>query len=255
MGSGWQIPQEVRFAHQTASNGMKTCYMCDNLATSREHVPPECFFPEQKDLNADYRRNLITVPACDVHNLRKSRDDEYMLGVVAFHWRNNQVAHQQSTTKIKRALKRKRGYFSLYFGEGKNQLLLLEDKKLVTGPVNIDRLNSSLEKIARGLYYRHFNRKWLNNVGIQHLSLVPVHNKDPNHPVVHALTQFVQQMRLLCLNQPKRGANPDVFYYQLVQGRFATIMLMVFYGGFEVIAVFDGSEATDRQGEAFAPED
>jgi hypothetical protein len=54
--------------------------MCEMAATSREHVPPLCIFPEMKDMQdgTDYRQNLITVPACDAHNLKKSADDEYL---------------------------------------------------------------------------------------------------------------------------------------------------------------------------------
>lgn len=37
------------------------CYMCDKPGASREHVPPRCIFPEQKDTNGkDYRKGLIT---------------------------------------------------------------------------------------------------------------------------------------------------------------------------------------------------
>lgn len=53
-----------------------TCYMCDLSATSVEHVPPKCMFPEFKDAKVDLRRKLITVPSCDDHNAKKSRDDE-----------------------------------------------------------------------------------------------------------------------------------------------------------------------------------
>lgn len=50
-----------------------TCYMCEKPATSVEHIPPKCLFPEQKDLpgGADLRKQLLTVPACDEHNLKK----------------------------------------------------------------------------------------------------------------------------------------------------------------------------------------
>ena len=58
---------------------MATCYMCDEESTSSEHVPPKCLFPEQKDLpeGVDLRKSLITVPSCDLHNSKKSNDDEY----------------------------------------------------------------------------------------------------------------------------------------------------------------------------------
>lgn len=62
-----------------------TCFACSNSATTHEHVPPACLFPETKDTdcNQDFRRNLITVPACADHNLRKSSDDEYFLWVLS----------------------------------------------------------------------------------------------------------------------------------------------------------------------------
>ena len=64
---------------------METCYACDNKAVSREHIPPKCFFPERKDFpnDKDYRRDLITVPSCIVHNLHKAYDDEYCFFVIA----------------------------------------------------------------------------------------------------------------------------------------------------------------------------
>ena len=50
----------------------ETCYYCGKPATSREHAPPRSFFPDSSKLN------LITVPSCDIHNGRKSKDDEYV---------------------------------------------------------------------------------------------------------------------------------------------------------------------------------
>ena len=32
---------------------IETCYMCDEIATSKEHVPPKCIFPEKKDIGED----------------------------------------------------------------------------------------------------------------------------------------------------------------------------------------------------------
>jgi hypothetical protein len=48
-----------------------------------EHAPPICFFPEEKDPrdNSIYRKNLIRVPSCEIHNIAKSDDDLY----AAFH--------------------------------------------------------------------------------------------------------------------------------------------------------------------------
>ncbi|AXH64146.2 MULTISPECIES: hypothetical protein [Providencia] len=49
---------------------IERCYYCGNPATTREHVPPKCFFPKGS--------NLITVPSCEIHNNDKSHIDEIM---------------------------------------------------------------------------------------------------------------------------------------------------------------------------------
>ena len=83
-----------------------SCYICSAEATSREHVPPKCLFPEYKDVpDRDFRRNLISVPSCDTHNSSKSQDDEYLLFILISHYENNAVAKEQFSTKIVRALK------------------------------------------------------------------------------------------------------------------------------------------------------
>ena len=186
----------------------------------------------------DYKKNLITVPACNEHNLSKSMDDEYILGIVAFHWRNNPVGYSQSVTKIKRALGYSKKYYDLFFGEGRHSFLVWNGQALVTSTVDIERVNASFQKIARALYFYHFKEKFLGDISIQHFSLAAVYQK--HHPLVDALTQVVHMMRLLCIEKPRNGNNPDVFYYQIAQDESpkAMIMRMVFYGGFEVLATF-----------------
>lgn len=215
----------------------RTCFICDAPATTNDHIPPKCIFPEFKDVGEDYRNNLITIPACGNHNLRTALDDEYLMGVIAFHWCNNQVAYKQSTTKIKRALQRNKRYFDLFFREGKHKLLSWNGEPLVTAPVDINRFNSIMQKIARGIYFFHFNRKWLGDVSIHPLSLVPVYGGDPG-PNAMLLTRVAQQMRSMCDSVPQHGANPEVFYYRIAHDDppMHTIMHLVFYGGFEVLA-------------------
>lgn len=82
--------------------------MCDNIATSSEHVPPKCLFPEQKDLSVDIdlRKNLLKVPSCDAHNSQKSNDDEFFLYVLCTSFQINEIGLNQYQTKIRRATKR-----------------------------------------------------------------------------------------------------------------------------------------------------
>src|SRR5690606_38612967 len=82
------------------------CYMCDEVATSVEHVPPKCLFPEIKDSGVDLRVNLITVPSCEEHNCKKSHDDEFLMVSIAGMLGNNSIGYQHYNGKIQRALRR-----------------------------------------------------------------------------------------------------------------------------------------------------
>lgn len=57
------------------SKKILTCYKCSAPATTKEHVPPRCFFPKGSGLNLQ----LTTVPSCATHNNDKSSDDQYLL--------------------------------------------------------------------------------------------------------------------------------------------------------------------------------
>ncbi len=88
------------------------CYMCNKPSTSKEHVPPKCIFPEAKDLGSEkFRENLIKVPSCDLHNMKKSKDDEYLMIVLAIIIGNNLYSLIQASTKVKRAIERRKNDF------------------------------------------------------------------------------------------------------------------------------------------------
>src|ERR1700735_2567636 len=97
-----------------------TCYICEQIATSREHVPAQSFFPEGKDaLNgADLRRNLITVPSCDAHNQNKKKDDEYLWIIISACSSLNECGHQMVRTKVRRSTERRPALVRSLFEEG-----------------------------------------------------------------------------------------------------------------------------------------
>ena len=65
------------------------CYMCDAAATSDEHVPPKCFFPERLQ-----GKRLLTVPACETHNNANATDVEYVRGILCVQYGTNATAVQ-----------------------------------------------------------------------------------------------------------------------------------------------------------------
>jgi len=84
------------------------CYYCGTDASSKEHVPPKCLFPEKKDIadGMNYRKNLITVPSCDKHNSNKCKDDEYLQLIIVHGYFNNTVGrdHFKKGKGVKSAL-------------------------------------------------------------------------------------------------------------------------------------------------------
>lgn len=168
------------------------CYMCDAAATSVEHVPPRCLFPEQKDLpsGVDLRKQLITVPSCDVHNSSKSKDDEYLLYALSMNIPNNTTASDHFSSKILRAIQRSPSVIKKF--TEKQIPVKVEDTQ--TGEIHetlalqVDRqrLENALMMIGRALYFHHFNTRWKGSVSAYPnflLALTEPNARELNEPV------------------------------------------------------------------------
>ncbi|AUD04043.1 hypothetical protein [Spirosoma pollinicola] len=142
----------------------KTCYMCNSLATSTEHVPPRCLFPEEKDFKGvNLRKNLLTVPSCDLHNIEKSQDDQFLMATLAGVVGNNIVGYIHTNTKVKRALDRKKDLVnSTIFNAKKITGKTIEGLKfpLLKGSPDINRLTKCFEYIAYGLYFIEYKKRF-----------------------------------------------------------------------------------------------
>lgn len=224
------------------------CYMCDATATSVEHVPPRCLFPEQKDLpnGADLRKQLITVPSCDVHNTSKSKDDEYLLYALSMNIPNNPTASNHFSTKVLRAIQRRPSVIRKF--TEKQIPVKVEDTE--TGKIHetlalqVDRqrLENALEMIGRALYFHHFNTSWKGNVSAYPnflLALTESNSRELNGPV-EKMAALAEEF---FLNEPRYGENQDVFSYQIAAGHspVETIMLLRFYEGSRVTLLFRNS--------------
>ena len=138
------------------------CYFCGQPGTSREHVPPLCIFPEAKDsFGKDWRTNLITVPSCEEHNLKKSKDDEFLMACVTATVGNNGAAYLQTKTKLRRAFERNdKRLLKCIISDPKNAIWKSpagSEFPIVVGQPDLPRLYRALDHVARGLYF-HVNR-------------------------------------------------------------------------------------------------
>src|SRR4051812_18866897 len=79
--------------------------MCPAEATSVEHVPPRGLFPKEKDLpvGVNLRKQLLTVPSCDLHNSEKSKEDTYLRNILVMNVPNNTTAQNHFFKAVMRS--------------------------------------------------------------------------------------------------------------------------------------------------------
>ncbi|BFM13930.1 hypothetical protein R50073_01130 [Maricurvus nonylphenolicus] len=212
----------------------ETCYMCDSVSTSVEHVPPKCLFPTHKDSGANYRVNLITVPSCEKHNGEKSRDDEFLMVSIAGIIGNNSIGYQHYNGKIQRALKRT-SYKLLDKVFLKKQMSRVGEENefldILWGTPDYTRLISCFEHIAMGIYRHHFGKRFQGELK-PYLGFL--HTNEQNLKAFKEWMQLKANKELE--NQPKYGSNQEVFYYQYtVPDKFGIYLVrLCFYDNVDV---------------------
>lgn len=221
-----------------------TCYMCDSVETSREHVPPVCFFPKAKEIGRDLRRNLITVPSCDRHNSLKSKDDEYLRAVIVMTAENNKVGQHQFFGKLLPAVARRPHAYKSFFADkgtvakGTGRALQIDRK----------RFNSCIDHLARAIFFDTFERKWQLSISIVSPNIFSGIHSDQIVP--HRPTENVVEIsRQFLGGEPIRGENPEVFKYRLrydeVDESYA--FAAIFYGRFEIYSFSSRELARSKQ--------
>jgi hypothetical protein len=124
--------------------------MCDAVAVGREHTPPLCFFPD------GYRRNLVTVPSCDNHNSKNSKDVEYIRNVIS-----TQHGTNEAGTQVFEAAKRSFDYRPSLFHRTFPELMPVQVDGSETGAFQVDlaRHRNVMKAIAYALYFHDHGRK------------------------------------------------------------------------------------------------
>ncbi|RLD26893.1 MAG: hypothetical protein DRI75_10765 [Bacteroidetes bacterium] len=225
------------------------CYMCERVATSKEHVPPLCLFPEIKDTKGiNFRKNLITVPSCDIHNSKKSDDDEFLMLSLSGLIKNNPIGNFHQLTKSNRSLKRKSKDFlekqilrnhilkKVKTTDGKFQMVSI-------GNPNTERLLKCLEHIAYGVYYQEFKERFEGEIRMV-LEFIEYHDDNMQTMKKFLKKRFAGEKEL---NKEIKGGNLLVFYYHFLEpDNFGLIgMRIVFYGTAEVYFSFKGNNAKE----------
>ena len=209
----------------------QSCYMCPSAASSSEHAPPRCIFPERKDTkeHTNYRRNLITVPSCQEHNSERSHDDEYLLFTLAGSYTSSNVGLTQFITKVRRAFEYRPSKASRFTERSAPvRLRRLEQAEWEDGLqviVQGDRIDSVLMSCARALYLHETGRKFLGPAAVlTHFTMYG--DKD----LQNNITRAFQVAESTLANDPRLGENQDVFWYKFRESDMTALFLMCFYG-------------------------
>lgn len=232
------------------------CYWCGNFATSKEHVPPKCLFPEEKDIkeifNKTYRNNLITVPSCDKHNMKKSHEDEYLMACLCGRVGNNSVSYIHNATKVKRARDRNSNMIKVDYED----ILKLGEKEFPVQMITVDnyKLVHSFESIARALYFHEQNNSFLGECKV--ISRILIHHDDKKW------SRFViRSVKMIEDEQPSwgtdiKGDNNDIFTYQFspIDGFKCQTLALTFYKSAKVYVILSSmtQEEIDKVKPRFA---
>ena len=229
------------------------CYWCGSPATSKEHIPPKCLFPEDKDLimyfKKSFRKNLIKIPSCDLHNSRKSKDDEYLLISLASLFGNNEIAFFHAYTKVIRTYIHNPKLVPV----GKNYTLNKNNMKLpITAvEVNLVRLRKSFEGIARGLFF-YENDKIFSGIFTQISTLFLIKtNIDENAKYTNS---YINKSLEILKNEQKnwntqiKGDNPEIFTYQFssIDPYGTQTVYIKFFEKTELFCIFAYEEKIDK---------
>jgi hypothetical protein len=180
---------------------------------------------------------LLKVPSCEAHNLKKSKDDEYLLAILSMNCDSNKIGQRQATTKLVRAFQGSEGFRRAEINNPVRRLIFDRDKRLIVGTaaltVDRGRLKRCFEHIGRGLYWHHYGKTHFTGSIDVKIEFSVGSGVDllgeADHPQ--------RSLRALCdqgfAGVHKYGANPQVFYYQILRDQTsqAPVMRLVFYEG------------------------
>ncbi len=149
MGTRWgcdcgrAIPDMGEAKRHQNRRDFSKCAYCGQPATSRDHVPPKCIFPEN-------RHNLITVPACENHNQSKSNLDELLMQFVGIFAAQieplNSLLWNRAWTSLDRG---QRGDLV------RSRIVHDARSKLTAIPMEAEPFMGSTKLVVRGLYWHH----------------------------------------------------------------------------------------------------
>lgn len=207
----------------------KQCYYCGAPATSREHVPAKIFFP------SDRRQNVITVPACSLHNEDTSKDDTYIFTFIASYIYNNEVGQEHSVEKIKKILDRSPALKTALIEASSPICAQLQNGDIIeTKKIELDRsrFDNEVTKIAKALYFHKYGEIWSEAFIIATPNLICSDGEIDE--ISFTILNMIKELSNNCFDY--EGENPEVFKYVFLytDAIDKPLLRMFFYEKFEI---------------------
>lgn len=224
------------------------CYWCGKAALSMEHVPPRCIFPVEKDVKnfyeGSYRKNLIKVPSCDLHNLEKSSLDEYLMAILTSKVGNNSLAFIQTKTKINRTLSRNKRLLNVKHSD----VIEVGNYKFPISMIEIDnqQLTYAFEGIARGLYFYENNQIYRGKIKV----ISEIFNNEDYQEAMSFNNKWINIIENEAIDWGTKvlGENPKVFTYQFspIDWFNCQTFKLCFFEGIKVSVILNGISEENR---------
>lgn len=124
----------------------KHCAYCGELATSRDHVPPQSLFIGD-------RTNLLTVPSCDQHNGKRSGLDERFREFVSLALGGATPRTKEMWDVMARGVRKNNRRQKEIAGKSR----FLPDLGVYAIEADVPAFQESIEQITRGLYWHCYS--------------------------------------------------------------------------------------------------
>jgi hypothetical protein len=141
----------------------RECVYCGNIAIcTREHVIPECLYPES---NFPAKSQFVIVPVCSPCNNRKARDDSYVRDVLTSHISCN---GNPTVRAVLPAVWRSMAKNWSDFGRTAANQIRMKEMRTPAGiylghyssvPLDWKRVERFLCLVTRGLYWKKFGKR------------------------------------------------------------------------------------------------
>jgi hypothetical protein len=172
----------------------------------------------------------FTVPSCDLHNSKKSEDDEFFRATLCLASAEySEAAKHQFFAKLLGGVRRSPAKYSAY--APRTEAPTPPGKSAFT--TDPERFERCVDHLARALCFHTYGVKWqlplmVTSPNIFNLSHDGVISADqPSLEAIHVT-------RAVLAAEPSRGENGDVFLYRVITQDGILAFGAIFYGFFEV---------------------